>query len=167
MTESRSVICNLTKKISRTGSQFACPGSGIERATFSSNYSLQFKISTFLKLMKTNFEELEMSKELRHQHKLHQWNQRAAQQKLLGEQKKRKKGGKNRKNRKKREKMKIEHRKRQRSAVVVHGSFDISSLRSWQSRSFIENLVQSQKMDRFSAKLVKRLYFRYLFHQCL
>ena len=34
------------------------------------------------------------------------------------------------KNRKKREKMKIEHRKRQKSAVVVHGSFDISSLRS-------------------------------------
>ena len=26
MTESRSVICNLTKKNTRTGSQFACPG---------------------------------------------------------------------------------------------------------------------------------------------
>ena len=165
MTESRSAICNLTRKITRAPEvNLHAPEVELSARFFSSNYSLQFKIPTFLKLMKTNFEELEMSKELRHQHKLHQWNQRAAQQKLLGEQKKRKKGGKNRK---KREKMKIEHRKRQKSAVVVHGSFDISSLRSWQSRSFIENLVQSQKMDRFSAKLVRRLYFQYLFHQRL
>ena len=165
MTESRSVICNLTRKITSAPEvNFHAPEVELSAQFFSSNYSLQFKVSTFLKLMKTNFEELEMSKELRHQHKLHQWNQKAAQQKLLGEQKKRKKGGKNRK---KREKMKIEHRKRQKSAVVVHGSFDISSLRSWQSRSFIENLVQSQKMDRFSAKLVRRLYFQYLFHQRL
>ena len=165
MTESRSAICNLTRKITRAPEvNLHAPEVELSARFFSSNYSLQFKIPTFLKLMKTNFEELEMSKELRHQHKLHQWNQRAAQQKLLGEQK-RKKGGKNRK---KREKMKIEHRKRQKSAVVVHGSFDISSLRSWQSRSFIENLVQSQKMDRFSAKLVRRLYFQqHFFHQCL
>ena len=165
MTESRSVICNLTRKITSAPEvNFHAPEVELSAQFFSSNYSLQFKIWIhFFKADENEFRGAGNVKRIETSAQITSMKSKSSAAEAIGRTKKKgKKGGKNRK---KREKMKIEHRKRQKSAVVVHGSFDISSLRSWQS--FIENLVQSQKMDRFSAKLVRRLYLQYLFHQCL
>ena len=94
---------------------------------FSSNYSLQFKITTFFNVDENEFRGAGNVKRIETSAQITSMKSKSSAAEAIGRTKKRKKGGKNRK---KREKMKIEHRKRQKSAVVVHGSFDISSLRS-------------------------------------
>ena len=91
---------------------------------------MQFKISTFFNADENEFRGAGNVKRIETSAQITSMKSKSSAAEAIywdRTKKKEKKGGKNRK---KREKMKIEHRKRQKSAVVVHGSFDISSLRS-------------------------------------
>ena len=111
-----------------TGSQFSCSGSGIECAIFLIKLQFAVQDTYFFKADENEFRGAGNVKRIETSAQITSMKSKSSAAEAIGRTKKKgKKGGKNRK---KREKMKIEHRKRQKSAVVVHGSFDISSLRS-------------------------------------
>ena len=114
------VCVSIGSQCVRTGSQFTR-----EKWNCARDFSRQ--ITTCFDADENEFREAGNVKRIETSAQITSMKSKSSAAEAIGRKKKKKKGGKNRK---KREKMKIEHRKRQKSAVVVHGSFDISSLRS-------------------------------------